>query len=125
MLPVSSRIFWNFVKQLFRNHAGVLQFCLRPGFIALEQVNHAFQESLRGRGSSGSIRSRVRIQARAQVISPSGSVSGGIEENCFLATLRSPFHWTATTPLNAAACNDCGATTARRSKILSAASKLR
>ena len=50
MLGVSGRVFGSFAQQFFRDQARMLQLGLRFGLIALEQVNQAFQESLRGTG---------------------------------------------------------------------------
>ncbi len=74
------------------------------GHGAVVRIKHCFPAKTVARlaRASENFRSRVRIQTRAQVISPSGSVSGGIEENCFSVKLRSPFHLTATNPFNAA-----------------------
>ena len=55
VLGVSGRVFGSFAEQFSRDHARMLKLCLRFGLIALEQVNHAFKESLWGWGSSRSI----------------------------------------------------------------------
>src|SRR4030095_9894394 len=74
--------------------------------------------------ASGNLRCKIRTPDRIQVTNPFGSVSAGIKESWFSGPARSPFH-TAQYPFAPRADNELGAKATARSRVWSAASKLR
>src|SRR2546423_11108382 len=100
-------------KKAFGSGAVVLVFNVSPGNFC------------RTARASGNLRCHRSTPACAQVITPFGSMSLGIAENCLSAVLRSPFHAAATYHLHTTDSNELGAAAIARSTVLSAASKLR